>query len=490
MIFSVVFNPSPLPVEPGPDVILARIAAPIWWGGEPQVKITVLDVTDRSAPSLVHESFLDGSYISARMVEGKVYLVLNNAPRWPVPWILAEANVTSVESPEHFKTRVAEIDPDSLLPRYRSIDYTESGSSEQTGDLLVDCSGVYKTPGDDWMSLTTVLSFDLGADTIGGPTDSATVFGSIDTVYASTENLYLINQAWHDNGMSTGIHKLTLGDDIRVEASGEVPGAVLNEFSLDEEGAYFRIATTITNWDPNGGAQSSNAVFVLAEEGDTLNVVGSVENLAPGERIFAARFFDDHAFVVTFRQVDPLFALDLSDPTDPKVAGELKVSGFSRYLHPVDETHLLAIGRDADETGRTRGLQVSLFDVSDLNNPSLVEQYLIQPEGSWNWSAAEWDHHAFSYFAETGVMAIPVEGSIEIVEDETSGATTWEHRSNFWVFQVDTASGFELLGNVEHGSMALRSLRVNELLYTLAQDEIKIQPLLDPTETTNEVSLE
>src|SRR6185503_6778689 len=130
--------------------------------------------------------------------------------------------------------------------------------------------------------------------------------------------------------------------------------------------------------------------------------------------------------------------------TDPKVAGELMVSGFSRYLHPVDDTHLLAIGRDAGAAGQVRGLQVSLFDVSDLSNPALVEQYLIQPEGGWVWSASEWDHHAFAYFADAGIVSIPVDGSIQVsvVDDDpaTPDVVSWNYRSDFWVFHVDPAS--------------------------------------------------
>jgi uncharacterized secreted protein with C-terminal beta-propeller domain len=457
----------------------------------PQVRITVLDVSDPAAPELTHETILDGSYVNARMIEGKVYVVLNNTPHFPTPWLQVVDGKREVESPEHFRERLANVDPDSLLPQYRSIDYTESGSLEHRGDLIVDCGGIYRTSTSDWMSLTTVLSFDLDAGTIGAPTDSTTVFGNISTVYSSTQNLYLVGQAWHDGGAVSGVHKIALGDDIRVEASGEVPGTALNQFSLDEAGEYFRIATTTTTWDAETGRMhSGNNVFILAQEERTLNVVGSLEELAPDEQIYAARFFDEYGFVVTFRQVDPLFALDLSNPTDPKVAGELKVSGFSRYLHPVDDTHLLAMGRDADAEGRVRGLQVSLFDVSDLNQPKLVEQYLIQPQGGWNWSAAEWDHHAFAYFADAGIMSIPVEG---MVADESDGSLTgsvsWHHRSDFWLIRVGLASGFELLGKVEHDSTALRSIQIDELLYTMAVDDIKIQPMLDPAETTNQVSL-
>lgn len=495
MVFSSVFVPAddpwPQPVEITP---VARSLRPIWYGGKTEVKVTVLDISDPESPTTIHESFLDGSYINSRMIDGQVYLIMNNSPRFPTPWLLAADDGNSVESPEHFEKRLAETDPNTFLPQFRSVDYTESGVVERTGNVLVDCGGVYKTPNDDWMNLTTVLSFDLDAATIGGPLDSATVFGYVNTVYASTQNLYLINQNWHSDAVVSGIHKIALGDDIHVEASGEVPGTVLNQFSVDEEGPYLRVATSSPFWG-SGSADTGNNVYILSQEDATLNVVGSLEGLAPDETIFAARFFDDTGFIVTFRQVDPLFALDLSDPTDPQVAGQLKVNGFSRYLHPVGDDHLLAIGRDADENGRTRGLQVSLFDVSDLNNPTRVDQYLIQPDGGWSWSPAEWDHHAFSFFPESGVMAIPTQGSVihPAVDDGDPATTdypTWEYRSDFWVFHVDTVSGFDLLGQVEHDSTTQRSLRIEELLYTLAYDDIKVQPLLEPTATVNQVSLE
>ena len=496
MVFSSVFVPAEeswpgLPVEIMP---VARSLRPIWYGGKTEVKVTVLDISTPESPATIHESFLDGSYINSRMIDGQIYLIMNNSPRFPTPWLLAAEDGNSVESPEHFQKRLAETDPNTFLPQFRSVDYTESGVVERTGNLLVDCSDVYKTQTDDWMNLTTVLSFDLDAATIGGPLDSATVFGYVNTVYASTQNLYLINQNWHSDVVVSGIHKIALGPDIHLEASGEVPGTVLNQFSVDEEGPYLRVATNSPFWGSGAGTTGNN-VYILSQEDATLNVVGALEGLAPDETIFAARFFDDTGFIVTFRQVDPLFALDLSDPTDPQVAGQLKVNGFSRYLHPVGDDHLLAIGRDADETGRTRGLQVSLFDVSDLNNPTRVDQYLIQPEGSWSWSAAEWDHHAFSFFPESGVMAVPTQGSVMIpaVDDgdpDTTDYPTYEYRSDFWVLHVDAAVGFELLGQVEHDSTTLRSLRIDELLYTLAYDDIKVQPLLDPAATVNQVSLE
>ncbi len=426
------------PVDDGGDVeLIADIAIDrFWWPtGTLNVKVTVFDISDRAAPQLIHESYLEGNYMQSRAIGGQVYVVLDNAPHFPfflAPIALRAADAGGA-GVEQLIDDLAAADPESYLPQFRSRDLTADGWVEQTGNLLVDCSSLYKMPDDDFLNMTSVLSFDMDADQIGGPADSATVFGNVFTVYASTDNIYLVGQDWSEDGNTATIHKLALGADIVWQASGEVPGQVLNQFSLDEHGDQFRIATTETDWS-SGRTETQNHLFVMTQQGDTLNVVGDV-SMAPDERIFSARFFDDHAFVVTFRQVDPLFAIDLSDPRDPQIMGELKVLGFSSYLHPVGDDHLLAIGRDADENGRVNGLQVSLFDVSDLNNPSLVDQFLITPEGGWSWSAAEWDHHAFAYFAESGVLSIPVEGGryVDAACDDEFCIPEWHYQSEFWV---------------------------------------------------------
>src|SRR5262249_601475 len=160
----------------------------------------------------------------------------------------------------------------------------------------------------------------------------------------------------------TSLEQFTLsGNQVRLTAQGEVPGQVINQYALDESGGYLRIATTT-----NDGPHTANNVYVLSDQGGALTETGKVEGLAPDERHFAGRLLGDRAFVETFRQVDPVFALDLSDPAAPKVAGELHMPGFSHFLQPTDATHLVGIGQDTDASGRPQGLAVSLFDVSDL----------------------------------------------------------------------------------------------------------------------------
>jgi uncharacterized secreted protein with C-terminal beta-propeller domain len=444
------------------------------------LKVTLLDLSNRQAPTVLQESYVEGGYVDSREVNGQVYLVVSSPVYTPTPWQLYTERGVYVESAEHFEQRVAAATAESMLPQFVTREATADGWVVQTGSVLGDCGDVYRAGDDPWWSVTSVLSFDLaGAE--AGPTDTASVFGSVGVVYASTENLYLVRQAWHPGGSVAAIHKFDLGDGVDLTASGEVPGWVLNQFALDEEGPYLRIATSDSNW--NGREQG---VYVLTQEGDDLNVIGSVEQIAPGESLVAARFFGDRAYLVTFEQIDPLFTLDMSDPTDPHVVGELEVPGFSSYLHPVDRDHLLAIGREGS------ALQVSLYDVSDLAHPTQLDRYHIEPGNDagawgWNWSDALWDHHAFSYFPEYQTMAIPVDGSWYSQEDSDGDGDIdlyqYEHESDLWVFHVDTETGIDLVGQVNDDATIERSLRIGDLLYSIGSERVKIQSIAAPDDT-------
>ncbi|MEE2750335.1 MAG: beta-propeller domain-containing protein, partial [Myxococcota bacterium] len=185
-------------------------------------------------------------------------------------------------------------------------------------------------------------------------------------------------------------------------ASGEVPGWVLNQFSLDESDGRLRIATTITIW---GGGEDVSGIYVLEPSDGELAVVGQVEGLGVGEQIYSVRFVEDAAYVVTFRQIDPLYTVDLSDPTNPRARGELKIPGFSNYLHMVDDSHVLGIGQDIDVNGwESYGVQISLFDVSDLDNPTRSAKLTLEDT---SWSEAQNQHHAFNYFAAAEALVVP-----------------------------------------------------------------------------------
>lgn len=480
-VLSHVFEAAPgVPGRPG--LFSTADLLPYW--GVSRTKVSVFDVSDRAAPRSVQETYLDGYYNDSRAIGENVYVIVRSGIDLVRPESTCTETECVYETEEHFRERLQAGGLDALLPGM----YVRPGSGQplqRTGSLSAaeDISRPRSLQEDNLLS---VLVFDVTRNETG-PVGSASAFASYSSVvYASTTALYVVSNPANWEDQSWTVQKFRLdGATIDLVAAGEVPGQPLNQFALDEYNGTLRIATTRNLWGTIGG--STNNVYVLAEEAGVLNVVGALEDLAPGERIFSVRFLGDRGFLVTFRQVDPLFALDLGDPTAPRSLGQLKVPGFSRYLHPVEDGYLLGIGRDADETtGRTRGLQLSLFDVRDLANPVRIAHYLIDPGNDWTWSwqssLAEWDHHAFSYFPESRILAVPVEGSG--FRDDV-----WQRQSNLWVFQLDNLSSFRLLGTVEHEDMVQRSLRIEDMLYSIALDSVQVQPLADVNAAVARVDL-
>ena len=293
----------------------------------------------------------------------------------------------------------------------------------------------------------------------------------------------------------TIIHKVAINKgDLEYKTAGEVTGQVLNQFSMDESGGYFRIATTKNRtWSRymEENLESYSNVYVL--DGD-LNVVGKLENLAPDERIYSARFMQNRVYLVTFKQMDPLFVIDLSSPTNPKVLGELKIPGFSNYLHPYDNDTLIGIGKDTGETEwggvRTKGLKVSLFDVSDVKNPSEIDTYVMGDAGSD--SIALHDHKAFLFSRDKNLLVIPV--SIrESIDGSSWGKFTF---SGAAVLNVDK-NGIELKGKIDHSdggknsdndywrgynyydNTVKRSLYIDDVLYTFSNQYLKMNQISD-----------
>ena len=265
------------------------------------------------------------------------------------------------------------------------------------------------------LGLLSVLTIDLekGVE----PVDSDAIMADASTVYASASRFYLATERWVDPtileeglppGRSTTIHAfdVTESDRTAYVGSGGVRGYVLNQFSLSEHKGALRVATTDDPpWLPTGPqGESESFVTVLDERNGALQQTGRVGGLGKGERIYAVRFVGDIGFVVTFRQVDPLYTLDLADRTAPRVVGELKIPGFSSYLHPIGGDLLIGVGQDADPTGRTRGAQVSLFDVSNLADPRRLHQRSLGP---YAYTQAESDHRAFLYWAPTKLLVLP-----------------------------------------------------------------------------------
>jgi len=291
----------------------------------------------------------------------------------------------------------------------------------------------------------------------------------------------------------TVIHRIAI-DDGKIEygAKGEVPGYLLNQFSMDENGDYFRVATTTEIWTRRDNVMYNN-VFVLDKD---MKTVGKLEALAPDERIYSARFLGDRLYMVTFKRIDPLFVIDLSNPQKPEVLGELKIPGFSDYLHPYDENHIIGIGKETEgnEWGgvSTKGVKLALFDVSDVKSPKQLAKYEIGESGTD--SEALREHKAFLFDKKKNLLVIPVtevKGKLEY--DERVGYYRQRYWQGAYVFGLTPEDGFEVKGKITHNendeqdryywwgspNVVRRSLYMDDMLYTVSDGKIKANDLSD-----------
>ena len=392
----------------GDDVI----AEDVIFRGSPVALIQEVDLSDPASMEVVSELRVEGQYLSARSVGDVVWMSLSSYPA-QFQFVYPRGPAAEEAAERANREIAATADLGAWLPGYRF-----DGPNGTQAGLLPACDQLYTPAEFSGFTVLSVLSFNLSEPLDTG--DAASVLADGHTLYGSGQSLYLASSTpvWAepaDGGSSdaivpapaewnTVVHKFSVSADgpARYEASGTVPGHLLNQFAMDEYNGYFRVATTIG--EPWNSETSESQVVVLEQQGRTLSEVGKVDNLGRGERIFSVRFAGDIGYVVTFRQVDPLYVLDLSDPTAPSVAGELKIPGFSTYLHPLGDGLLVGVGQDADDTGRTRGAKVSLFDVSDPAAPTELD-VIVFPNGH---SEAEWDHRAFLYWAPEEMVAIPL----------------------------------------------------------------------------------
>lgn len=287
----------------------------------------------------------------------------------------------------------------------------------------------------------------------------------------------------------TVIQKININkDDIEYRAKGEVPGSLLNQFSMDESGEHFRVATTSQIWTGKGSKQYNN-VYVMDKD---LAIAGKLENIAPDERIYSTRFIGNRLYMVTFKRVDPLFVIDLSDPKDPKTLGELKIPGFSDYLHPYDENHIIGVGKETadNEWGGTsiKGVKLSLFDVSDVNNPKQLDKYEIGTSGTD--SEALRDHKAFLFDRKKNLLVIPIREVTEKPRYDNRGYYVQKVWQGAYVLNITLEEGFKLRGKVSHmddyeeqmyywGSPGAvrRSMYMDDVLYTVSAQKIKMNDL-------------
>ncbi|HVR31860.1 MAG TPA: beta-propeller domain-containing protein [Acidimicrobiia bacterium] len=393
-------------------------------------RIAQIDVTDASNPRIVRTLDMDGSFVSARNVDGSIRVALNSNPvglEFVMPaggGLRAEREATEAN-----RQIVRNSTLDNWLPYFV---LTDANGSTSEGQLL-DCNTVMAPNTFAGIDTLSLLTFDLNTGI--GAWGDAGVVASGATMYATADSTYLATQRWMNwgimtdaesadaaEGFTTQIHKFDTASGVpRYVASGEVKGFLLNQFAMDEYAGDLRVASTTSPGDWWFSDESESRVTVLRPSGQTLAEIGLVDGLGLTERIFAVRFMGPTGYVVTFRQTDPLYVVDLSDPAAPAVVGELKIPGYSAYLHPVGDGRLLGVGQDADEDGRVLGTQISLFDVSDPANPLRIDQITMES----GWSQAEGNHLAFTFV--DGTALAPYERwSWELIDDTGKERSTFD----------------------------------------------------------------
>ena len=408
-------------------VVFDDAIAPSGYGSN-VTSIIEIDVSNLAEPEVVRTVDFDGTYAQSRLVDGVLRLAVNSAPvglEWEFP------SGSGLRSERDATEANRAIIRNSTLENWLPFSVVTEGSTEREGDLL-DCTRVMVPEDFSGLDTLSLLTFDLDAGI--GSWDSAGVVASGITMYANASHTYLATQRWFDwwavdettireesEGFKTQIHLFETIDRIppRYLASGEVTGFLLNQFAMDEYGGDLRVASTTS---PNGwwfSDDSQSLVTVLRQDGAKLDEIGRVDGLGLTEQIFAVRFLGETGYVVTFRQTDPLYVVDLSEPANPQVAGELKIPGYSAYLHPLGDGKLLGLGQDADENGRVLGTQLSLFDVSNPNDPTRIDTVTL--EGGW--SQAEGDHHAFTYI--DGLILAPYQ-RWEWIENADGGRSIFD----------------------------------------------------------------
>ena len=439
--------------------------------------VTIYDVSNKASPVLVRNFTVSGSYFNSRMIGDDVYLVTSQNA-----WVYNDVVTLPVV--------------------YR--DGAPSGASAST-IYYADMNQ------SSYYSFTSFYGIGVANDQ-QQPTNMTVLMSGASVMYVSTGNIYVTYPNWVNGTQYTSVYRVKIdGLQLSFEAQGSVPGYTINQYAMDEYNGNLRIATNIVDYMmpvPFGGSAArttqnaqTNNVYVLNQN---LTIVGRLEGLAQGENLHSVRFMGDRCYLVTFVKTDPLFVIDVSQPQNPQVLGELKIPGYSDYLHPYDETHLIGVGKEAvgsasGDFAWYQGLKLALFDVTDVNHPRQLSNYTIGDRGTD--SAALYDPHAFLFDKEKNLLVIPVnlalvsETARQQQGDSAYGDSVWQ---GAYVFSVSLDGGFVLRGNVTHlGGTAnyqsgyvtgqvldpnyyiTRALYVGNTLYSISSSEVRLNSLTD-----------
>jgi uncharacterized secreted protein with C-terminal beta-propeller domain len=446
--------------------------------------IKLYDISNKEDLKLVKSIDYQGNYITARMIDNYAYFVFNNRPNYSV---IKETNNCK-----------------EIIPLYRET--TDNNSEFMPITKCTDIGYVESINADNFI---TVASIKLE----NGNTQSETILGRGQNIYSSLKNLYVV-QTVSSNNRSIGlpvqkyipetiITKFNLNQgNINFSAIGNVKGIILNQFSMDEYNDNFRIATTISGYDNENNIDiSTNNMYILDKD---LKLTGKIEDIAKGESIYSVRFMGKKAYMVTFKHIDPLFVIDLEDPTNPKILGKLKIPGYSDYLHPYDENYLIGIGKEVDASidadkihtegavyyTAIQGVKLAIFDVSNVSNPIEIHKEVIGDRGTE--SIATKDHKSFLFDKQKNLLIIPM-----IVAELNNGQNKSQQGnytfSGAYVYNLDLENGFNLRGRVTHydsnepfekagyyfrgNNDIKRSLYIKDVLYTFSNNRLQLNNL-------------
>lgn len=471
-------------------------------------EIVIFDISDRTAPVVKRTIDLPGSLIAARRIGTTVHTV-------------ASIGELTVPDLEYYSTSYCGTAPTGVAltvelakieqMRARNIMKIDAAVfdvgtlAKESGSVIgkIDCSDFYRETLPDGVGITSVLSLDLSKDS--APT-LANVLSRAGAVYASATSLYMSVPhqkssvyGWYDDvatDEASTVHRFQIGEkpeETKYSASGVVPGHVLNQFAMDEYDGHLRIATS-KGYVPDPNVES--VMTVLKQTGTALTTIGQLGGIAPTEDIRSVRFQGERGYVVTFKKTDPLFVLDLADPKAPKITGELKIPGFSTYMHPLDSGHLLALGYEADDQGDFayfNGIQLQIFDVKDLSNPLLLHKKVYGTRGSS--SSALTDHLGFTYIPDRNLLTLPM----SICDDGGNGQYGTLSFSGVVAMNVSLAKGITELGRLEEpypedytqfqyggacadwwtdsNSVVSRTVVVDNFLYAVSDNRVRVQDL-------------
>ncbi|MFH2021480.1 MAG: beta-propeller domain-containing protein [archaeon] len=491
-------------------------------------KALVYDVSDREDPKLQHEFDLKGSYVTSRMIGDYAYIVAQDNVYYSnhfidMPTVRESSKVILMpdvyyfDNPEYsynFNTVMSlnlkngDVDAKTFMMGYSNTIFVSEDNMYITYQKNLPYRYYNENSAERFYEVVLpLLPSDVSGKINEIKSSSDNEYLKWDKISAEIEEMYnnmdedekdvlmeKSNEAvqeyeirMEEERRKTIIHKINIDNGkITYDKRGEVKGYLLNQFSLDEFEGNLRVATTFDTWTQKGSVQYNN-VYVLDSN---MEISGKLEKIAPDERIYSTRFMGDRLYMVTFKRMDPLFVIDLSNSQKPKILGELKIPGFSDYLHPYDENHLIGVGKDTGENEwggiSTKGVKIALFDVTDVENPKQVDQVVIGTQGTD--SEALYDHKAFLFDKKKNLLVIPIrEVRSQRKYDPRYGYYTSDIWQGAYVFTI-TDSSLAKKGKITHAETwedsyysnelsVRRSLFMDDVLYTISLGKIKMNDL-------------